>query len=106
MNQHTGRNLLASNGFAPDLQIAFGVTRWMCVTAAICLTNVFEERAHCDQHHSRHDRRTATAEPWAATIPAMIGTKAPVGSPICTRVPPKAEMRKPATIAVHSPEWG
>jgi len=27
-------------------------------------------------------------------------TNAPVGPPICTRLPPKTEIRKPATIAV------
>ena len=29
--------------------------------------------------------------------------KAPVGPPICTLLPPSAEIRKPATIAVTSP---
>lgn len=32
--------------------------------------------------------------------------KAPVGPPICTREPPKAEIRKPATIAVQIPAVG
>jgi hypothetical protein len=32
--------------------------------------------------------------------------KAPVGPPICTRLPPKAEIRKPATMAVTSPAAG
>ncbi len=45
----------------------------------------------------------ATASPsypccW--TMPYTITMKAPVGPPICTRLPPKAEMRKPATTAV------
>ena len=33
-------------------------------------------------------------------------TKAPVGPPICTRLPPSAEMRKPATMAVNRPRSG
>ena len=32
--------------------------------------------------------------------------KAPVGPPICTRLPPSAEIRKPATTAVNSPTAG
>src|SRR2546426_9288589 len=39
-------------------------------------------------------------------MPNRIGTNAPVGPPICTRLPPSAEMRKPATIAVHNPRDG
>jgi len=38
--------------------------------------------------------------PWAAMMPATITTNAPVGPPICTREPPRAEMKKPATTAV------
>ena len=38
--------------------------------------------------------------PWAAMMPATITTNAPVGPPICTREPPSAEMRNPATTAV------
>ena len=38
--------------------------------------------------------------PCRAMMPATMTTKAPVGPPICTRDPPRAEMRKPATIAV------
>jgi hypothetical protein len=34
------------------------------------------------------------------TIPATMTTKAPVGPPICTRDPPRAEIRNPATTAV------
>jgi hypothetical protein len=34
------------------------------------------------------------------------GTKAAVGPPICTREPPRSEMRKPATIAVYRPFSG
>src|SRR3546814_6181910 len=33
-------------------------------------------------------------------------TKAPVGTPTCTRDPPSAEIRKPATTAVISPLSG
>ena len=33
-------------------------------------------------------------------------TNAPVGPPICTRDPPSAEMRKPATMAVQRPRSG
>ena len=36
----------------------------------------------------------------------MITINAPVGPPICTRVPPNAEMIKPAMIAVTSPSVG
>ncbi len=45
----------------------------------------------------------ATASPStpnSATTPATITTNAPVGPPICTRLPPNAEIRNPATIAV------
>ncbi len=41
--------------------------------------------------------------PYPATIPASNGTNAPVGPPICTRLPPSAEIRNPAMIAVHNP---
>ena len=34
------------------------------------------------------------------------GTKAAVGPPICTREPPRSDMRKPATIAVYRPFSG
>ena len=33
----------------------------------------------------------------------MITMKAPVGPPICTRLPLRSEMRNPATMAVYSP---
>ncbi len=33
-------------------------------------------------------------------------TNAPVGPPICTRLPPSAEMRNPAITAVYSPRSG
>jgi hypothetical protein len=36
-------------------------------------------------------------------MPATMTTKAPVGPPICTRLPPSAEMMKPATMAVNRP---
>ena len=32
--------------------------------------------------------------------------KAPAGPPICTRLPPRAEMRKPAMMAVNRPASG
>jgi hypothetical protein len=32
--------------------------------------------------------------------------KAPAGPPICTEVPPKAEIKKPAMMAVHKPASG
>jgi hypothetical protein len=32
--------------------------------------------------------------------------KAPAGPPICTLLPPKAEIRKPATMAVNKPASG
>lgn len=38
--------------------------------------------------------------PNSATTPATITTKAPVGPPIWTRLPPSAEITKPATMAV------
>ena len=41
--------------------------------------------------------------PYSATIPYMMTTNAAVGPPICTRLPPKNEMKKPAIIAVYSP---
>ena len=39
-------------------------------------------------------------------ISRMIGIKAAVGPPICTRLPPSAEMMKPAMIAVKIPSAG
>ena len=44
-----------------------------------------------------HMNRPAT--PWVATMPAMTTTKAPVGPPIWTIEPPRAEMMKPVTMA-------
>jgi hypothetical protein len=41
--------------------------------------------------------------PCFAVTPARIAMKAPVGPAICTRLPPSAETRKPATIAVYRP---
>ncbi len=38
--------------------------------------------------------------PYRPTMPATMTTKAPVGPPICTREPPRAEIRNPATIPV------
>ena len=51
-------------------------------------------------------RMVATARPsmpFLATTPATMVAKAAVGPAICTLLPPRAEMRKPATIAVYSP---
>jgi hypothetical protein len=47
--------------------------------------------------------RVATASPSypnSATTLATSTTKAPVGPPICTRLPPMSEIRAPATMAV------
>jgi hypothetical protein len=44
--------------------------------------------------------------PCCWTMPYTITTNAPVGPPICTRDPPSAEMRKPATMAVQRPRSG
>jgi len=41
--------------------------------------------------------------PWVATIPATITINAPVGPPICTRLPPNSEMQNPPTTAVIRP---
>lgn len=49
---------------------------------------------------------TSPSMPCAATMPATTTMKAPVGPPICTRLPPRAEIRKPATTAVTSPVAG
>ena len=38
--------------------------------------------------------------------PAITTTKAPVGPPTCTRLPPSAEITSPAMIAVTSPLSG
>ncbi len=38
--------------------------------------------------------------PYRWTMPATITTNAPVGPPICTREPPRAEIRNPAMMAV------
>ena len=38
--------------------------------------------------------------PLRATMPATMVAKAAVGPAICTLLPPRAEMTKPATIAV------
>ena len=38
--------------------------------------------------------------PFFATIPATMVAKAAVGPAICTRLPPRNEMMKPATMAV------
>ena len=37
--------------------------------------------------------------PYCATMPATTTTNAPVGPPICTIDPPRAEIRKPVTTA-------
>ncbi len=39
-------------------------------------------------------------------MPMRIGTNAPVGPPIWTRVPPSAEIRNPAMMAVQIPCTG
>ena len=44
--------------------------------------------------------------PWRATMPETITTNAPVGPPIWTRLPPRNEIRKPATAAVTRPVSG
>ena len=44
--------------------------------------------------------------PYWLMMPATITMKAPVGPPIRKRVPPKAEMMKPAMMAVISPCCG
>ena len=41
--------------------------------------------------------------PFFATMPATMVANAAVGPAICTLLPPRAEMRKPATMAVYSP---
>ena len=41
--------------------------------------------------------------PFRATMPATMVAKAAVGPAICTRLPPRAEITKPATMAVYSP---
>ena len=44
--------------------------------------------------------RTRPEKPFLATIPATIEANAAVGPAICTRLPPRNEITKPATIAV------
>ena len=44
--------------------------------------------------------------PYFCTILKTITANAPVGPPICTLLPPSAEIMKPATIAVKSPRSG
>lgn len=46
------------------------------------------------------------SRPYCATTPAMMTTKAPVGPPICTRLPPNSEIRNPAMMAVTKPFSG
>ena len=41
--------------------------------------------------------------PFWATMPATMVANAAVGPAICTRLPPKKEIRKPAVIAVYIP---
>ena len=51
-------------------------------------------------------RMVATARPsmpLRATIPATMVAKAAVGPAICTLLPPRAEIKNPATMAVYSP---
>ena len=44
--------------------------------------------------------------PCCWIIPYIMTINAPVGPPICTLLPPKTEMRKPAMIAVTKPSVG
>ncbi len=46
---------------------------------------------------------TKPSMPSVATIPATMVANAAVGPDICTRLPPRKEMRKPAMIAVKRP---
>ena len=51
-------------------------------------------------------RMVATARPsmpLRATMPATMVAKAAVGPAICTLLPPRAEIKNPATMAVYSP---
>ena len=51
-------------------------------------------------------KMVATARPsipFRATIPATMAAKAAVGPAICTLLPPRADTRKPATMAVYRP---
>jgi len=50
--------------------------------------------------------RTRPSIPYFWTTPYTITTKAPVGPPICTRLPPSTDTRKPAMIAVKRPLSG
>ncbi len=49
---------------------------------------------------------TSPSKPWVAITACTTTIKAPVGPPICTRLPPSAEIRKPATTAVTNPVAG
>ena len=49
---------------------------------------------------------TSPSKPCAAITPATTTMNAPVGPPICTRLPPSAEIRNPATTAVTRPVTG
>ena len=44
--------------------------------------------------------RTRPEKPFFATIPATMVANAAVGPAICTRLPPSAEITKPAIMAV------
>ena len=46
------------------------------------------------------------ARPYRSTMPYTMTMNAPAGPPICTRLPPSAEIRKPAMMAVNSPASG
>ena len=50
------------------------------------------------------DQRKALEAEW--NLHNTTGMKAAVGPPICTREPPNAEIRKPATIAEYRPFSG
>ena len=46
------------------------------------------------------------SRPYCATMPEIMMTNAPVGPPICTRLPPNKEIKKPAMMAVTMPLSG
>ena len=49
---------------------------------------------------------TSPSKPFFATIPATMVANAAVGPAICTRLPPRKEITKPAVIAVYNPFSG
>ena len=52
------------------------------------------------------DATISPSKPYLAITSKITTTNAPVGPPICTLVPPKNEMKKPATTAVTRPLSG